>query len=627
MSTAVDGKTMNIALFGQPNTGKSTIFNGLTGLQQHVGNWPGKTVEQKIGKASLGIYEADIVDLPGIYTLSCGSEEEEVAREYLQKGNPDLVVVVVDASQLERTLYTVAELKELGVPLLVALNMTDVAEKNGCTVDPLLLEEALELPVVPLAASKGRGLDELKRRICSIGGTDSQPVAGDVEQRALSVDEEMDFLERVGRRYAWISSVLDQTEIDNDREKEGFRSSFDRAAVHPVGGKIIALGVILISFALSMIPAFPAMRFIFGNLPALAEGARSLLEPLSPFLAALVADALVPGVGTALTMLAYIIGLFFVFGLLEDIGYLARLSVLFDRTMNRLGLHGKSFMPLILSFGCNIGGVMGTRVIDSRKQRIVTMVMVSIIPCGAVWGVASFIGVIFFGKNMPFLVLALLATMVLHLSLTSFLMRKTFVKGETGGLIMELPPYHSPHWKSIGAYVWRNSMAFIKRGVTLIAGVSVLIWLLSYRADGNIELSILASVGKCFDPLSSLLGLDWRLLVALVAAVASKEGTLAALAVLFGIGQGVTSLTELMGSSAMFDMAALTGTLSQAVTPASALAFIFAFFFSIPCIGTVGALYSETKSWRWTLGACLYYSLSSLVFGMIAYQIGLLIFG
>jgi len=625
-------KTLTVALAGQPNTGKSTVFNRLTGMKQHVGNWPGKTVEQKTGRFRLDGETVHVVDLPGAYTLSSGSDEEEITRDYILQEQPDLVIALVDASQLERSFYIVSELKELQVPLIVALNMMDVAESSGKRVEPRLLEKAIGFPVVSMAAARGEGISELKEAILRYGTEENRaerpflsPAESAMGRSVLSEEEE---LAQAGQRYEWIEQVL-KGAVYNKRKRtgSGHRAGFDRAATHPVWGKLISLGIILLSFALSMVVAGPIMALIFGKLPLMAEAARQGLQNAPLWFSSLVADGLIPGVGTALTMFSYIVGLFLVFGILEDIGYLARLSVLYDRSMNRLGLHGKSFMPFVISFGCNIGGVMGARVVDSWQQRVVTLFMASIIPCAAVWGVSSFVGVIFFGAGMPLVVFSLLAVTVLHLALTSLLLRKTVVKGETTGLIIELPPYHKPNWKTIGGYVWRNAMAFLKRGVTLIALVSLLIWALSYRADGNIELSLLASIGRFFDPISGLMGMDWRLMIALIAAVASKEATLATLAVLYGAGQSTSSLGELATNHSGLDLAALTGTLSQVVTPATALAFIFAYFFSIPCSGAVGAIYSETRSWKWTGGSCLYYSLSSLVFGILAYNAGLLIFG
>ena len=403
-------------------------------------------------------------------------------------------------------------------------------------------------------------------------------------------------------------------------------SRLDKYATHPIFGKILAFLILIAAFAVAMVVAGPVMGIVMGSAPLLAEQMRLVFGDSLPWYIAMVTDGLIPGLSVAVCMLAYIIGIYTVFGILEDVGYLSRLAYLFDRSMNKVGLHGKSFMPLLMSFGCNIAGVTGTRVIDSWRQRMVTLVMVSIIPCLALWSVVSFMGTIFFGSGMPLVILSLLAAMVLHLAFTSVLMRKFVVPGEAMGLIMELPPYHKPNWKTIFSHVWVQVKAFVKRAVTLITLLSLIVWVLSYQKDGNMENSILAAIGRFFDPLTSLLGLDWKLLVALMAAMIAKEASMSVIAVLYGLGAGANSITSFMIGEGGYEAGTLTGTLLQSVSPASALAFIFAFFFSIPCLGTVATIYSETKSWKWTAGSSLYYIVTSLIAGGLAYRIGLLIF-
>ena len=681
MSTAIHTRTYTIALAGQPNTGKSTVFNRLVGARQHVGNWPGKTVEKKRGDFRYENRTYSVVDLPGTYSLTANSMEEIITRDFLVKEKPDAVVVLADAAQLERSLYLLTEIRLLPVPVILALNMMDVAEARGRKIDAASLQDALGVPVVPMVAAKGQGLDLLMDRVAGIAQeepsqvdlcmkegeltekydelrrlvSDQLPSEWSVEwllvkllegesearetvRRMVSSDTWADIqrilektpdgaLDVADSRYAWIQTAMAASVQDTeDRAVARKRSRFDRTAIHPVWGKFIAVGIMILAFAGAMIVAMPLMGIAQVGLPALADWFRSLFLDSSPWFASLLADGLVPGIGVALLMLFYIFGVYLVFGILEDIGYLARLAFVFDRTMNRIGLHGKSFMPMLMSFGCNIAGVTGTRIVDSWRQRMVTLVMVSIIPCMAMWAVVSFMGVIFFGPVMPVLVLSLLVVMFLHLMFTSTMLRKFVLKGEESGLIMELPPYHKPNWKTIWGYVWNQLKGFLKRAFTLITLVSLLIWALSYQPDGNMENSILAAIGKFFDPVSGLMGLDWKLFVALIAAVVAKEASLAVIAVLYGIGQGVMSITSLIfAGGGMYEESALVGAVAQAVTPASALAFIFAFFFSIPCLGTVATIYSETKSLRWTIGCALYYTLSSFVFGVIAYHAGLLI--
>ena len=681
MKTVPGTKPRIVALAGQPNTGKSTVFNRLTGAKQHVGNWPGKTVEQKSGEFTTGKRRYRVVDLPGTYSLTANSLEEKIARDFIVNSKPDVVVVMADASQLERSLYLLTEVQLLDIPVVLALNMMDVAFGQGKRIDVKGLERKLGVQVVSMTAAKGAGIDELVAAMetavlepglanaSRVSMFDADPlfdkirniitrqtnitgspewltvkfIEGDAEVVALlherTTEREWSELISVasgiengrlhvaGSRYDWIAEVLSATVSRNKGDVNTTRGKrFDRAALHPFWGKVVAVAIMILGFAAAMLVAVPIMGVLKPVTVFLADSVRSVFAGSAPWFGSMLADGLLPGVGVALMMLAYVLAIHIVFALMEDIGYVSRLAFVFDRPMNRIGLHGKSFMPLLMSFGCNIAGVSATRVIDSWQQRMVTLILVSIVPCMALWAVVSFMGTIFFASAMPLVVLSLFAVMVLHISFTSFLLRKFIVIGETSGLIMELPPYHAPNWKTIFGHVWVQVKSFLKRALSLIAILSLVTWALSYRADGNMELSILAMMGKFFDPVTSFLGLDWRLFVALLAAIIAKEASLSVIAVLFGLGNGAVSITSFLFGSSGVEHSVLAGSIAQTVGPASALAFIFAFFFTIPCIGTVATIYSETKSLKWTIGSSLYYVVTSLLAGGLAYRVGLLIF-
>lgn len=678
MSSSADTKTKVIALSGQPNTGKSTVFNHLTGAKQHVGNWPGKTVEQKSGEFTVEGSRCQLIDLPGTYSLTANSLEEKIARDFIINDKPDVVVVMADASQLERSLYLLTEVQMLPVPVILALNMMDVAGQQGKSIQIDQLEKRLGVRVVPMTAAKGEGLEDLVLAISAVGNEegcepvvpmlDGDPVylkiknviSGKIPKSFSEawvtvklIEKDPEIMKVIGdklldKEWAQISAILD--EVDNGQlyaastrynwiaevlasvvEKKGEDQSirrgrtFDKAATHPVWGKLMAVLIMILGFAAAMIIAMPLMGVVQPAANGLASIVRSLFTGSSFWFGSLLADGLIPGLTVSLMMLAYIFGVYIVFGLLEDIGYITRLAYVFDRSMNRIGLHGKSFMPLLMSFGCNIAGVTGTRVIDSWQQRMVTLVLVSIVPCMALWAVVSFMGTIFFASAMPLVILSLLIVMLLHLSLTSFLLRRFIAPGETTGLIMELPPYHKPNWKTIFGHVWTQVKSFLKRACTLIALLSVVTWVLTFRTDGNMDLSVLATIAKLFDPVTNFLGLDWRLFVALMAATIAKEASLSVIAVLYGLGSASSITSFILGGSAV-EHSVLAGTIAQTVNPASALAFIFAFFFSIPCLGTVATIHSETKSLKWTIGSSLYYIAGSLIAGGLAYRVGLIIF-
>jgi len=676
-------RTFTIALAGQPNTGKSTVFNQLTGARQHVGNWPGKTVEQKSGTYNYQGTAYHVVDLPGTYSLTANSLEETISRDFIIGEQPDAVIVLVDAAQLERTMYLLAEVLPLPASVIVALNMMDVAEQEGRRIDVQALEQRIGVPVVPMVAAKKLGVPELvetihhlvtDRRECApripdVGGTEGRaleqikaliagqiPAAyptdwvaiklleGDTAIKSLvqkgSSPETWQKLEGIiGRngdaalavasaRYTWIQQITREVVSHSARAGGDIRrGKFDKIATHPLWGIPLAILMMLVAFGIAMIIAMPVMMLAMSGLPVLIDATRQALTGAPAWLSALLADGLLPGVGMAMAFLGFLFGMFFAIGFVEDIGYLARVAFVGDRFMSRIGLHGKSFLPMITSLGCNVAGVLGSRVVDSWQQRMMTLVMAPIVPCLAVRGVTGFYGALFFGAGAPLVTVALLLTLIVWLAFTGFLFKRLFIKEEPGGLIMELPPYHKPNWRTIFRFTWGHTQSFIVRGMTLVAGASVVIWALSYLPHGDIETSVLGVAGRAVEPLGRLLGMDWRLMVALLASMASKEAALATLGVLYGLSSGVgtSSLTGLILGAEAIEHTAIATAIQASVSPASALAFVFAAFFSVPCLGTLGAIYSETKSWKWTLGATAYYTFAALLAGFLAYRVGLLV--
>ena len=682
--TQKNGK-VTLALVGQPNTGKSTVFNQLTGSHQHVGNWPGKTVEQKTGFWNYQERTYHIVDLPGTYSLTANSTEEIITRDYILNENPDAVIVMVDASQLERTMYLLAEAITFPTPVILALNMIDVAEQEGRTIDVPTLQHHLDMPVVPMVATKKDSINDLMNAIDKLifredicenpqpewlesesSLIDSikevvQPYVSDVypinwavlkliEEDEIvtsyikekvpvdgwkSIQEKLSTIDDgpmliAGARYQWIQKMLEHVVSRPVKDKSAIRrGKFDKIATHPVWGVFLSILVFILSFAAAMIVAMPLMGAATSSLPALIESIHHGIPNAPDWFIAMLADGLVPGVGMALSFLGFMVGVFLVIGIIEDVGYMARVAFVADRFMNRIGLQGKSFMPMFSSFGCNITGVLGSRVVDTWQQRLMTLVMAPIIPCLAVWGVTGFFGTLFFGSRASFVTLALIISLFLWLAFTGYLFRKfVFKEKKSSGMIMELPPYHKPNWKTIFRFTWLHTKSFLVRGFTLVAAASLVIWVFSYLPNGDIETSYLAQAGRFFEPVSLVMGLDWRLFVALIASIASKEAAIASLGVIYGLpaGMGSTSLTGLIMGAEAIEQTAVAGVLQSAISPASALAFIFAVFFSIPCLGTMGAIYSETKSWKWTLGSATYYTLTSFLAGFLAYRIGLLLF-
>jgi ferrous iron transport protein B len=633
---------ITVALAGQPNVGKSTIFNLLTGLSQHVGNWPGKTVAQKTGIHRHGDLEIRIVDLPGTYSLTANSPEEVIARDYLIQERPDVVVAVVNAASLERNLYLVAELLPLARRIVVGLNMVDVAAEEGMRVEPEVLEAALGVPVVPMVAARNQGLHDLVMVIAQVaqGETPYHPTLPEIRQDHRQVLEELHALvgdyvpasypsewialkllegdrkitalmrdeqlppERWDRvheilmahedailavasgRYEWVGRMI-RAAVTRPRAGQITRTErLDRWATHPIWGLGILAAIMGAVFWLTFTLGTPLQTvlnaYLVGGLGSLASQG---LATAPVWLRGLVVDGVIAGAGTMLTFLPILVIFFAVLALLEDVGYMARAAYVMDRFMHIMGLHGRSFMPLFLGFGCNVPAIMGTRIIESRRARLLTILLAPLVPCAGRMAVLAFLTPIFFGRAATLVAWGLIGVSLLVLTGVGLLLNRWVLRGERAAFIMELPLYHRPNLRTIGIQVWQHSVGFLKKAGTLILLMSVVVWLLSTLPHGDIQTSYLAWLGRALAPLGALMGLDWRMLVALLTSVVAKENSIAAMSVLFGAGQEATGLEQI---------------LAGVLTPAAALAFLVVQMLFIPCLATVATIKQETRSWGWT---------------------------
>jgi ferrous iron transport protein B len=656
-----EDKTITVALAGQPNVGKSTVFNLLTGLSQHVGNWPGKTVEQKAGIHRHEDTTMHIVDLPGTYSLTAGSPEERIARDYIIKDRPDVVVAITDASALERNLYLAAELLHLPARLVVALNMMDVAEQQGLRIEPGVLQAALGIPVVPMVATRNQGVKELVEAIEQVA-TDAAPytprrpeiredhrqvleeieglVASDVPEpypkewvalKLLEGDSEITEMmkERLPEerwqcvyailkghedaglavasgRYEWIGRMIRTAIVQPKVGQISLTERLDRWATHPLWGLVILFGMLGLIFWLTYSVGGPLQElldtYVVG---ALADWAGAALAGAPEWVNGLVVDGVIGGAGTVLTFLPILLIFFAALGFLEDLGYMARAAYVMDRFMHLMGLHGKSFLPLFLGFGCNIPAVMGARIVEGERARLLTILIAPLVPCMARMVVLSFLTPIFFGANAPLVSWGLVGFSLLVMALLGIAINRLVFRGERAAFIMELPLYHLPNWRTIGLFIWQRTKAFFAKAGTIILAVSVVIWALSALPGGEIETSYLAAIGRLLAPLGELMGLGWRMMVALLTSFVAKENTIASLGVLYGAGEEEARLAETMGGI---------------LTPAAALAFLAVQMLFIPCVATVATIRQETGSWKWTAFSIVLLLVLSFSVGIAIYQ-------
>ncbi len=665
-----------VALLGQPNSGKSTLFNALTGMRQHVGNWPGKTVEKKEGSFKHNGADYLVADLPGTYSLSANSDEEIITRDYIASGKADVVCILADSSQLERSLYMLADYAGITVPCFLVLNMSDVAKEQGKNIDAAELEKKLGIPVVLFSAPdikaydgfysaleravKGKTVlnpEELEVKYVELDAYDrikelipdniipgyskvwlaTKAVEGDAPviakiKAALNGADKTAFEEALAtvdkgvvltgeRKFAWIDGLLSGTA--KTKKTSVTLGKFDRIITHRIWGKPVVILTIVLGLIASFIPALPLMGIgqLIGNIPdPLNETLLSVGCPA--FIAAIICDVLIRSVAFIVQMLGFVFGVTLVFGLLEEIGIMARISYVFDNTMAKFGLQGKSVMPFLISFGCTMGGAAGTRVIDNWGQKVLTIALAWAVPCGAAWAVIPMLSTLFFGAWVPVIILVILLVMVLHMWLTAKLFGRSLVKAEDRyGMIMELPPYHKPKWGTLLRYVFGRTKDTFIRALKVVVVVALVFWLLSYTSTGDITASILYKVGHFIEPVTKLFGMGWQTFMAFIASSLGKEGALGVLSTIY-TGTGAISVGSVVSGAAAENINEL---LVANIPKPEALALIFAMTFNMPCIVALAATYQETHSVKWTARIALYYTGVALVLAGIAYYVGLLI--
>ncbi|MCR4715703.1 MAG: ferrous iron transport protein B [Lachnospiraceae bacterium] len=665
-----------IALLGQPNAGKSTLFNALTGMNQHVGNWPGKTVEKKEGSFTHNKKEYAIADLPGSYSLTANSDEEVITRDFIASGNADVVCILADSSQLERSLFMLADYAGITVPCFLLLNMADIAKEKGKNIDVKALEDKLKIPVVLLSANNKKeyksfyealekavtnktcldssrledaysnleGYNELKAMIPE--GVISNYSSSWIASKALENDsvvlaklentmsaddyKKVDDIRNAvqgavltgGAKFAWIDEILSGA-VDSKKENVSL-GKLDRIYTHKFLGKPAVILTILLGLIMSFIPAIPIMGvgMAFGSLRVpVAEALTSIGAP--DVIISLLCNVVIQSLAFICQMLGFVFGVTLIFGMLEEIGIMARVSYVFDNTMAKLGLQGKSVMPFLVSFGCTMGGTAGSRVIENWGQKVLTIALAWAVPCGAAWSVVPMLSTIFFGNGVFVVIVAILITMLLHMWITAKIFGRGLVNAENKyGMIMELPPYHKPKWGALFRYVLGRTKDTFLRVVTVVMLVCVVFWLLSYSFVEGSE-PILFRIGTAIEPVTKFFGMSWELFMAFIASSVGKEGALGVIGALYN-GQNFSgAFYEAMGGGGVAEN--LNELLAANVSKPQALAFIFAITFNMPCVVALASTYQEIHSAKWTAKIAIYYTVVALILAMIAYHVGLLI--
>lgn len=640
-----------IALLGQPNSGKSSLFNGLTGSHQHVGNWPGKTVEHKEGTFTYKEEQYRVIDLPGSYSLAAGSEEEMITTEYMESGEADLVAILVDSSQLERSLYMFTDFIGMNIPVLLILNLMDVAEAKGIQIDVDKLKEKLGIPVMGFVAADIKQYGRLKEQIAN-AITMPQCVDASLLTKYYEADESISFnalveqqesdgiyskekaairdleksergLKQSGKhKYELIDQILKES-VHKERVGNGL-NRFDKWALGKHSGKWIAFGIIVLAMAAAMVVAMPIMG-IGVMIPGVLESPlRALMtslhvwKPLAEFIYVVIPNVLF----FTISMVGFVLGVTFAFAVIEDIGYMARISFVFNSAMERLGLQGKSVCSFLMSLGCNMAGIAGSRVIDSAGQRFLTMILVWSIPCGTTLSLAPMLAAIFFGPAGAFLVLVLMFVITIG---SMFLASKIFAKQlirveESQGMVMELPPYHNPKWGCIIRTTLNKAKDIFCRAFKVILLVSFVFYLLSSDWMGNG--SILADIGRVIAPVTEFFGMTWQMFMAYLSSMVTKESLLGVINALYSnadVAVAAFNAKSVGFSESMGQM------LQEVITKPQALGFIMAIVFNVPCTMTVGATFRENHSKKWIALSVIYYLVFSLALSCIFYHIGLLI--
>jgi len=692
------GKSIDIALVGNPNCGKTTLFNFASGSHERVGNFGGVTVDSKTARFRQNGYTFNITDLPGTYSLSAYSPEELFVRRHITEGIPDIVVNIIDSSNIERNLYLTTQLIDMDIRVVIALNMFDEFEKKGHTLDYNSLGKLLGIPIIPTVSSRGEGITELFDRIIRVF-EDRDPVVrhvhinyGDEIERSIRriqefIRKDVALSDRISTRYAsikllekdedtraslahsdYFKAIISTAEKETRRLEESFmedsatlitdaRYGFISGALKEtldtgqsaITGKTLSEKID--SILTNRVLGFPAFIFFLwvmfqstfslGNYPkhwidlgvTWIGGAAGRVLPAGP-VRDLFSDGIINGVGSVIVFLPNILILFFFISLMEDSGYMARAAFIMDKLMHKMGLHGQSFIPLIMGFGCNVPAIMVTRTLKDRNDRLLTMLINPFMSCSARLPVYLLITGALFPQHAGTIIFLIYMTGILLAVLVSVIFKKLLFKSNEAPFVMELPPYRMPTFRVILRHMWEKAQQYLRKmgGVILVA--VIIIWALEYFPGGarvspaqRLQQSYIGKIGKLVEPAIEPLGFDWRMGVSLITGAAAKEVVVSTMGVLFGgnmpdKGKARADLSSRL-QSATYDSGHLKG--QKIFTPLSGFSFILFILVYMPCVAVIAAVRREAGQWKWALFLMLYTTVLAWSLSFAFYQLGSLL--
>jgi ferrous iron transport protein B len=648
-------KEAEISIIGNPNVGKTSLFNLLTGTKQYVANWPGVTVEKKIGSFKYKGKTFKLVDLPGVYTLSAKSEDERVAKDYLISNTSEIVIVVADALNLESSMFLLFQLIEIGVKTILVINSVDEAREKGRIIDPSPISKTLNIPVILTSAKTGEGKEELLEEAYKLSKEKNLTkkkimYPEEIENFINFFQDKVSKFPKISSKYqnyidsSWLpiyflefgsedlelpQDFLTELKENFDIEelknkylnwkfnfisylvsssiiKEGIdwslRDILDHVFTHKILGILIYVFALFAVFSLTFSLAQPLSDLLDSTFTFLGNSISEFVT--IPWLESLLVDGVIAGVGGVLVFIPQIFILFFFLGFLEESGYLPRAAFLVDRIARNFGLSGRSFMSIILGFGCNVPAIISTKTIANKKERLALILSLPFASCSARLPVYILLISAFFSTHAATIMLLVYLSSIALVLISSKFLQRFITQSEDIPFIIELPRFRMPTLKNLSIYTWNRGKHFLQKAGGIILIATVLIWFLSFFPNfgTDINSSFAASIGRVFEPLTNHLGWDWRINTGLIFGVAAKEIVVSSYATIFNVGEG-----------------SLTYALQNALTPASALALIFFVMAYIPCFATLATIKAETNGWRWAIFSFIYttvvaYLIANLVF-------------